>query len=558
MPRMAPLTLGLPLKLNTTPRIDASILTLIASAFLVIAYNTSFWRSFLAATGNVSLAHLPLHLGSFLLIVLLFNACLTAVNFRFVIKPVLILLFMASSATCYFMMAYGTAIDKSMIQNMIETDVREVGELLSYKMMLTVAVLGLLPSLLVWRAEVRYLSGRRGLALRGATIGACLVAATLLLVLFFKSLAPALREHRDIRYLLAPTNFIQAINAYFKGRRTHALVIAPLGTDAVKGEALSANRRRAVTVIVVGETARAKNFSLNGYARETNPELSRQEGLVNFKNVQSCGTATAVSVPCVFSSLGREHYFDQAAYAQQGLLDVLVHAGFQVLWRDNNSGCKGTCDRVAYEDLSQPEPGNRWCVDGECYDERLLERLPELIARASADLVIVLHQKGSHGPAYAKRYPASFAKFGPVCTSNALETCSRESIVAAYDNTILYTDHFLNQTIELLKESAARENINTAMLYFSDHGESLGEHNLYLHGAPYMISPPEQREVPMMLWLSDGFRARFGIDQRCLAARTSQAFSHDNVFHSVLGMLNVNTAVYNPRLDLFSPCKHEA
>jgi lipid A ethanolaminephosphotransferase len=144
-----------------------------------------------------------------------------------------------------------------------------------------------------------------------------------------------------------------------------------------------------------------------------------------------------------------------------------------------------------------------------------------------------------------------------VCESNQLENCSREAITAAYDNTILYTDHFVNKTIELLKASERRDPVDTAMLYFSDHGESLGENNLYLHGAPYMISPPEQREVPFMLWLSQGFRSRFKIDQRCLSARTGQDFSHDNVFHSVLGMLNVNTAIYNPRLDIFGPCRHD-
>ncbi len=546
------------MNITATPRIAASHLTLLASAFLVLAYNARFWRSFIAATGDLSWVHLPLHLASVVLILLLFNACLTAVSFRHVLKPVLILLFMASAVTCYFMLAYGTAIDKSMIQNMMETDVREAFELLSLKLLLTVALLGLLPSLLVWRADVRYASGGRGMALRAGTIGACLLLAALLLVFFYKSLAPALREHRDMRYLLAPTNYIQAINAYVKARRARTLVVAPLGTDAVKGVALSDNRRRSVTLIVVGETARAQNFSLNGYARETNPQLARQPDLLNFSNVQSCGTATAVSVPCVFSALGRAHYSDSAAYAQQGLLDVLSHAGFQVLWRDNNSGCKGTCARIDYEDVSQANAGKLWCVDGECYDEGLLERLPQIIANASDDLVVVLHQKGSHGPAYAKRYPAAFARFGPVCDSMTLENCSRASIVAAYDNSILYTDHFLNQAIELLKDSTARDNINTALMYFSDHGESLGEHNLYLHGAPYMIAPLEQRAVPMMLWLSTGFRERFGIDQRCLAARTGQAFSHDNVFHSVLGMLKVNTAVYNPRLDLFSPCTHAA
>ncbi|NHZ83654.1 phosphoethanolamine--lipid A transferase [Massilia sp. CCM 8695] len=545
------------MKLNTAPRIHAPLLILGTSVFLLLAYNGNFWHTFIGATGGISLAHLPLHLGSFALLALLFNASLNVINFRFIVKPLLVVLFMASSATYYFMNEYGTAIDKSMIQNLLETDVHEAAELLNWKLLLTITLLGIIPSLLVCRARIAFCAGKRGLVLQVANISGSLLLAAGLLFLFFKSLAPALREHRELRYLLAPTNYIQAINGYVKQQRAQSVVIAPLGMDATKRVTGSGNRQRSVTLIIVGETARAANFSLNGYARATNPELSAQPDLLNFTDVQSCGTATAVSVPCVFSALGRGNYSDDKAHAQQGLLDVLSHAGFSVLWRDNNSGCKGACDRVDYEDLSKPEPGNRWCVDDECFDERLLDGLPELIRKAHQDMVIVLHQKGSHGPAYWKRAPAAFQRFGPVCQTNQLESCSRESIVAAYDNSILYTDHFLNQAIELLKASAETEQVNTAMLYFSDHGESLGEHNMYLHGAPYVISPAEQREVPLMLWLSEGFRSRFHIDQRCLAARTGQSFSHDNVFHSVLGMHSISSAVYNPGLDIFGPCTHE-
>jgi lipid A ethanolaminephosphotransferase len=508
---------GSHLKFSSRPRLSHDLLILLASFLLASAYNLTFWRSFTAATGGMSMAHLPLLAGCFLLIVFLFNAVLALFSFRFVLKPLLVILFVMTGLTAYFMSHYGVQIDKSMIQNVFETDAREAGELLSVQLAL----------------------------------------AVLLLVMFFKTLAPTLREHRELRYLLTPTNYIQAINGYLKQRYARKVVVAPLGTDAVKGVVGGDKTRRSVTVIVVGETARAANFSLDGYARLTNPQLALQPELLNFTRVSSCGTATAVSLPCVFSVLGREHYSDTQAYAQEGLLDVLKHADYKVLWRDNNSGCKGACDRVAYEDLSVPEPGNQWCVADECYDERLLDRLPEIIHEARQDMVIVLHQKGSHGPAYFKRYPAKFKRFTPVCETNELEKCSRESIVAAYDNTILYTDHFLNKTIELLKASERSDTVDTAMLYFSDHGESLGEHNLYLHGAPYMISPAEQREVPFMLWLSEGFRGRYGIDQRCLAARTGQDFSHDNVFHSVLGMLNVNTAIYNPRLDIFGPCRHD-
>lgn len=548
--------------LTTTPRISAPLLTLAASAFLASAYNLTFWRSFIEAIGHLTPGHLPLLAGSFLLIVLLFNAFLTVVSFRLIIKPVLIGLFCVTAVISYFMNHYGVQIDKSMVQNMVETDWRETRELFSWNLVLTLVLLGLLPSLLVWRSEISYTPGRRGFALRAGIIALSLLAVAMLLLMFFKSLAPALREHRELRFQLTPTNYVQAVNGYLKQQHMHADIVRPLGTDAVKRVPLDPGHR-AVTLIVVGETARAANFSLNGYGRLTNPELAQQPDLLNFTGMQSCGTATAVSVPCVFSSLGRDKYDDAKARNQHNLLDVLSHAGFEVLWRDNNSGCKGTCGRVSFEDLSKPdetgsvagrEESNRWCVDGECFDERLLENLPDIIHRARTDMVIVLHQKGSHGPAYWKRSPLKYQRFGPMCTSNELESCSRESIVAAYDNSIVYTDHFLNQAIELLKASGERDGVNTAFMYFSDHGESLGEHNLYLHGAPYMISPDEQRAVPFMLWLSEGFRARFHIDQRCMAARVHKVISHDNVFHSVLGMLSVNTAVYNPRLDLFSAC----
>lgn len=473
------------------------------------------------------------------------------------IKPVLVLLFLGASFASHFMNRYGVVIDASMLQNVVETNVREAHELLNWQMLQTVTLLGILPSLLVWRLPLRFPSTWRGLLLQLGTVAVSLLAVAGLLLLLFKTLAPAVREHRELRFLLTPTNMFQATHGYLKRKWATPTVMAPLGTDAAKGVKWTAGpQRKTVTVIVVGETARAMNFSLNGYPRQTNPLLATQAGLINFRNVSSCGTATAVSVPCVFSHFTRSNYTADKASGHEGLLDVLKHAGFDVLWRDNNSGCKGVCDRVRFEDLARPRPGDPLCNTEECYDERLLRDLPEMIRNAKQDMVIVLHQKGSHGPAYWKRYPPGFGKFGPVCQTSELEKCSQESIVAAYDNTILYTDYFLSKTLDLLRAEAG-EGVDTAMLYFSDHGESLGEHNMYLHGAPWILSPPEQRQVPMMLWLSDGFRSRFSIDRNCLAARATQQFSHDNVFHSVLGLLNVSTAVYNPKLDMLQPCSRD-
>jgi len=538
------------------PRIHSSCLPLAAASFLVLIYNISFWKSFVSATGGFRMANLLVYLGVALLLVLIFNGVLALVNYRRLFKPVVIVLLLLSSLTAYFMSQYGIVVDASMVQNVVETDVREAGELFNWKLVQSVLLLGVIPSWLIWRLPVRYSPLRREVLVNtGLVAGSLLLAAGLLLVLF-KTLAPAIREHRELRFMLTPTNVFQAANAYAKHKWATPTVVAPLGTDAAKGSlwAAAGSGQHTVTVIVVGETARAMNFSLNGYGRETNPRLAQVKELVNFNNVSSCGTATAVSVPCVFSDLTREGYSEDKAHSRQGLLDVLQHAGLEVIWRDNNSGCKGVCARVRFEDMSKPVAGNPLCNSEECFDEHLLEGLPDLIRNAQKDLVIVLHQKGSHGPAYWKRYPDEFRKFGPVCQTNELEQCSREQITAAYDNTILYTDYFLDKTIKVLKEAG----VPASMLYFSDHGESLGEKNMYLHGAPYIFSPAEQRKVPMMLWMSDSFSQRFRVDRSCLAARSSQQFSHDNVFHSTLGMLNVSTAVYNPKLDLFHACIDDA
>lgn len=545
--------------------VRANTLVLCVALLLASAANLNFWSTLVHAVGGLSTARLPLLLGCFAIVALLFHGLLTLASFRFVAKPVLILMILTASGVAWFINEYGIVIDRAMVQNVFETDSREAAELLNWRLALFVLLTGGLPSMLVARARIAFPGGLRGVLQRiGISAGSLALAAVLLLILF-KSLAPVVREHRELRFLLTPTNAIQALDGYLRTRWSEPVTVAPLGRDAAKGRNWAGRQRRTVTVIVVGETARAASFSLNGYARETNPRLAREDGLINFRHVQSCGTATAVSVPCVFSGLGRERYDDARARRQEGLLDVLSHAGFRVIWRDNNSGCKGACDRVETVDLSRPASGNPHCAGDECYDEGLLEGLPELIRNegkqaGGKDLVIVLHQKGSHGPAYAKRYPAGFGRFGPVCESSEFEECSRTSIVAAYDNTILYTDHVLARTIDILREAAQEGatgdagGVDTAMLYFSDHGESLGEGNMYLHGAPWMFAPEQQTHVPMMFWMSEGFGQRFRIDRACLRARRDQELSHDNVFHSVLGMLDVETAVRNPKLDLFHAC----
>lgn len=535
----------------TNYQIKSKYVTLGASLLLCLLYNQKFWTTYVSAAGGWTWAGSALIFCSFLIIVILFNACLTAVSFRYTLKPVLVVLFLLTSVASYFTDQYGATIDKGMMQNVLETDLREASELFSYALVTTLIFLGILPAAIVLSIKIDYGPLRAGLLRKCLIIVMSVIALALFAFAFYKTLAPAFREHRELRYLLAPTNYIQALNGVRKMRASREEAVRPIGTDARKSTTWIKNPKKTVTLIILGETARAANFSLFGYARQTNPLLGLRTDLFNFTHVQSCGTATAVSVPCLFSSLGRNNFTDEIAKTQEGLMAVLKHAQFSLLWRNNNSGCKGTCDGVEYEDLSIPQPGTPLCGTDECYDERLLVGLKQRIAAAKNDLVVVLHQKGSHGPAYWRRYPSQFARFVPVCKSAMFSECSTESIVAAYDNTILYTDYVIDQAIALLDEAPQ---IDASLVYFSDHGESLGEKNMFLHGAPFVLSPAEQRHIPLIVWMSDSFQKRIGLNAPCLADRRDSVLSHDNIFHSILGMLQVQTNAYDPALDIFAGC----
>lgn len=381
------------------------------------------------------------------------------------------------------------------------------------------------------------------------------VAALLLggtIFTYYKDFSFVLRNNHSLRYLINPNYPVYSFVKYLKGSmQTEAVQVAALGSDANQNKTWQARGKKSIVVIVVGETARAENFALNGYARPTNPRLS-QEDIINFPNTHSCGTATAASLPCMFSNLKQSHFSDSDAKQNENLLDVLAHAGVNILWKDNNSGCKGVCQRVATENTEILKiPG--LCKEGECFDEVMLQGLQSYFDKIENNAVIVLHQKGSHGPAYYKRYPERFRFFKPECTNDQVQDCPQDDIVNAYDNTILYTDYFLAEVIKLLKSNAVK--YNTAMLYMSDHGESLGENGLYLHGLPYSFAPEEQKHIPFILWLSKGFSDSFGFDVECIKRQRNAAYSHDNLFHSVLGMLDVKTSTYEADYDIFSQCR---
>ena len=538
------------------PELSTEALLLGIGLYFTLACNTPFWRGLLASRGSE---------GGALFYVLAIGVALSALNVlllapllnRWTTKPLLGALILVAAVSSYYAGQFGVYFDPSMLRNVLRTDLAEARELLTPGFFLQVAALALPPLFVLQRARLRRRPLKRALAIRGAAAVLALVVAAGALGSVFKDFSAQMRNHKELRYLITPAAPLWSLaRVLSRDAQAANLPRQPIGADARLGASWAAAKKPALFVIVVGETARAADWGLNHPAaqpgaRDTTPELARR-AVINFPDVTSCGTNTEVSVPCMFSLQGRRGYDEDAIRGSESLLDVLRHAGLRVVWNDNQSGCKGVCAGV---DSMRPDPAALPALcDGErCLDEALLESSRSLLRDAEGNLVLVLHQLGNHGPAYFRRYPDAFRRFTPTCDDEDLSKCSREQIANSYDNALLYTDHVLARGIDLLQELAPR--YDTALLYVSDHGESLGENGLYLHGLPYSIAPAEQTRVPMVMWISRGFAARTRLDPACLRTQADKPAAHDNLFHTVLGLLDVRTAVRDDALDLTATCR---
>ncbi|MBL5882189.1 phosphoethanolamine transferase EptA [Lelliottia aquatilis] len=475
------------------------------------------------------------------------------INIPFIRKPLMILLTLGCAGATYFMYTYGAVIDQNMMVNIFETNSQEATALVTPQMLLWIAVIGLIPSIVLMFVRIRSGKWWYTLLMRVAAILGALMVIILVASVFYKDYASLFRNNKAIVKMVTPANYVSAIakyskNRWFAGDQT----LVRIGQDAHKGPVILAQKKKTVLVLVIGEASRAENYSLNGYGRETNPQLKKQ-GMINFPQASSCGTETAVSVPCMFSGMPRKKYDADLARHQEGLLDVLAHAGVNLLWRENDGGCKGACDRIPHTDMTQWKL-DQFCKDKSCIDDVNLHRLDNVLDGLKQDSVLVIHLMGSHGPAYYQRYPQEYRQFTPTCDTNQIQDCDHQALMNTYDNTILYTDSVVSKTIDALK--ARQTTMNTALVYLSDHGESLGENGLYLHGTPYMLAPTQQTHIPFMFWLSPDYVNNFGVNEPCLrdqAAKT--AVSQDNLFSTVLGMMNVKSAVYQQQMDIMNTCR---
>jgi len=519
----------------------------LVSMYIVIVFNGLFlYNTFIAATqpGHINwlfITSIPLLLFSLTILVL---SWLSLVTF---VKPVLLFSVLLCSLLFYSTLNYGVIFDKSMLQNIVETNSGEAFSYLNFQLVIFVVLLGIVPTYLFSKFII---IGSFRVRLKSfvklnlfALLCCALIAAT-----FYKEYASVGRNNRQLTSYITPFAFYTAGYKYLRDNYFYP----PLPFKVLDNlPALENKTTASLTVMVVGETARAANFSLQGYSRATNAYTSKL-GVKYFSDVSSCGTATAISVPCMFSRLNRKEYDSRLANSQENVLDIIQRSGVEVTWIDNNSSCKGVCARVKSENI-EPNKKHSLCDGDYCFDEILVSKLKDRIAKSNVKhKLIILHMIGSHGPTYYRRYPEHASLYKPDCDRSDIQNCTTTELTNTYDNTIAYTDRVLSELIKVLQESNEMEK---SLLYVSDHGESLGEKGLYLHGFPYALAPTEQTHIPMIFWSNKLTDSEFN---RCVELQHSKTFSHDNIFDTLLGLTHVNSNQYQPIYDIFNACKAEA
>ncbi|WP_410487505.1 phosphoethanolamine transferase [Acinetobacter sp. SAAs470] len=548
-------------KLNTIrnfiPLMRLTVFNLILALWLGIALNFRFFEQIKTLTPYQGFKAQLLLLATICIVVAFYNLVIQLLTWKWTTKASAIILVILGGVSAYFVTNFGVIMNAEQIQNMMQTDQREVRDLLSIKYILWMLSMVVVPIILILLIRIQPEKLSKLILKKIMAMVASLIVIAGLLFFFYVDYAAIFREHRYLKGMISPQNVIASSLSYYKKQRPQKdLPLVRYGQDAKYIQTAQAKTpsEPKLMVLVVGETARAESFALNGYTKNTTPKLAQQD-IINFTQVSSCGTATAVSVPCMFSGMPRRDYDEQLAMHREGLLDIVQRAGYKVTWIENNSGCKGVCDRV--ENYQIPAAiKQKWCdAEGECLDEILVDALKAYIETIPKDdktpRLVVLHQMGSHGPAYFKRTTANFKKFQPTCDTNAIQGCSQERLINTYDNSILYTDHVLSQMIDTLK------NVNqyqTGFWYLSDHGESTGEKGMYLHGTPYAIAPSQQTHIPMLMWFSPQWKKSEAANMACLNKLKNSQLSQDNLFPTLLDLLQIHTQVSDSKNDMLQHC----
>lgn len=536
------------------PKLSSTVLIGLLSLYFTLVLNYPFYAKIWQIqpfTGNDDYFLLTVPFFVFLVL----NACFQIIALPFLHRIVIPLILIISAAVSYNSTFFNIYFTRDMLTNVMQTTVAESSRLITLPFVAWILVLGVVPALLYLWTKLEYRSWGKEIVAR---LGAILFSALMLILIaagFYQDYASFARNNKDISGLIVPSNFIGAgISKYKHWVRDNT----PFQQLDLHAKQEKPDDYRHVTVIIVGETTRAQNWGLNGYSRQTTPLLAKRgDQIINFVDTSSCDTFTAGSVPCMFSHLSRAEFKSLKAQKTDNILDILQRAGIEVTWLDNDSGCKGVCDRVNYKNVTElnlPE----YCRNGECLDNILLPEFDKVLAendKTGKDSVIVLHTIGSHGPTYYERYSPEYRHFTPTCDTNEINKCSKEQLVNTYDNTIVYIDQFIDKVIQRLEH---RDELESAVVYVSDHGESLGEDGIYLHGAPRSIAPDVQTKVPFVMWFNKTWWQNENVDRDCLHhnAKTKR-YSHDNLFSTLYGIMDMNTidSSYREDDDIIRECK---
>ncbi|MGC1440534.1 MAG: phosphoethanolamine--lipid A transferase EptA [Burkholderiaceae bacterium] len=443
---------------------------------------------------------------------------------------VAILIFHANAVALYFVASYKVVLDRTMMGNFFNTNPAEALELAHLDLAMYLVVFGLTPSVLLLLTPSRSSSMRNKLVLiLSIVIGFSIVVYTNARTwLWFD------HHLKTVGALMMPWSYLVNSVRYQQRIWVKKQRVQPLPALHV------VDPRQRLVVLVIGESARAANFSIYGYARQTNPLLSRSD-VVPIKNARSCATYTTAAIQCMMTPRKKAYSFREQTESLPVYFD---RHNVQVQWLSNNSG-EPPMPRRLKRGANQLRQG---CAGEHCrFDEVLLSDIDRrLDSMQTGKSLLVLHPTGSHGPAYAKKIPPGFTRFTPTCETVQLVNCSRQSLINAYDNTVLYTDFLLHRLIDKLRE---RADIASVLIYVSDHGESLGEHGLYLHGTPMAIAPEEQTVIPMIVWMSQAFKMQSQSNPAQMRLRDSNA--HEHIFHSIIGALGLTSSAYDPTRNLF-------
>ncbi len=488
-----------------------SVFTLIAYHFPVFKYaanNTEGGFNGVLIMGGAAIVMLALNF-------LVYNLLLYLG--RIVGKIILSLTFIGNAIAFYFITTYEVLITDKMMGNVFNTRYSEASAFFSYTALLYVIVLGVIPCIYILTRKIEYGRFKQFMTNSGIALLFTLLGA----IINMQNFTWVDRHAPKVGSLLMPWSYVVNTVRYNNHvRKTNQKEIK-------LPDAKIATAEKDVCILIIGESARRDHFALYGYDRETNPLLKSDS--VKTLIAKSAATYTTAGVKAILS-----HKESKKLY--EILPNYLYRTGVDVVWRTNNWGEPPVHIEKYYKIKDIKE---RYPESDERYDKILLEGLEHDIASNNkAKQLIVLHTNTSHGPTYFKKYPAEFEVFKPVCTTVEMSKSNREELINAYDNTIVYTDYLIHTVIEKLR---GLKNIRSCVVYISDHGESLGENNLYMHGVPMIMAPAEQIEIPFIVWSSDP----------TLQVKEFEEVGQYHIFHSILHFLSIESPIFDEEKNIF-------